>query len=557
MIFQGTSLQDGGGLDPVRDFEIILGLLFVAALVQPLARRLDVPLAIAQVVCGLLLSAMPFVPRVEFDPELTFTLFVPPLLFWASTTGSLRDVRRNARPILLLAVALVLVTTAAVAVIAHAVAPQLPWASAFVLGAIVAPPDADVTTSIARRLGVPPRLVTILEGETLLNDTAAFVTYRMAVRAAVIGTFSLAQAAVGFVAIAAGGVVVGLAVGWLVAQLTRLLADSVVETTISLLTPFAAYLIAERVGASGVLAVVTAGFCFSRFVPRTVSPRTRVRARSMWETVTFLIGGLVFTLIGVQLGRLAPLLWRGGDWSVLRVAGLVSATVIGARLIWVFLAAYVPRFASPRLRARDPYPSWRTLAVVAWAGLRGGDTLVMVLAVPYRTAAGTPFPGRETVIAVAFGVILATLIVQGLTLRPLIRRLALPHDDTVEAEERHARLEAARASRKRLEELTERENLPRGAVTYLRAAISLRTRLDLDEIDHSGGHDGQTSEDVLRQAEQEVRDAAREAVVRLRDRNVIGQEALRRVQNDLDLDEVRSIDELPIRTTSSDSDKES
>src|SRR5258705_3553403 len=195
----------GGSL---RDFEIILGLLFVAALVQPAARRLDVPLAIAQVVCGLVLSTLPFVARVELDPDVTFALFVPPLLFWASTTGSLRDVRRNARPILLLAVALVLVSTAAVAVVAHAVAPALPWASAFVLGAIVSPPDADVTTSIARRLGVPPRLVTILEGQTLLNDTAAFVTYRMAVQAAMVGAFSLGVAAGNFVLIAAGGVFV-------------------------------------------------------------------------------------------------------------------------------------------------------------------------------------------------------------------------------------------------------------------------------------------------------------------------------------------------------------
>lgn len=528
----------------MRNFEIILGLLFVAALVQPVARRLDVPLAIAQVVGGLVLSAVPFVAQVEVDPDVAFTLFVPPLLFFASATGSLRDVRRNARPILLLAVALVLITTAAVALVAHAVAPELTWPSAFVLGAIVSPPDADVTTSIARRLGVPARLVTILEGETLLNDTAAFVTYRTAVRATVIGAFSLAQATAGFLGIAAGGIAVGLVIGWLVARLARLLADSVVSVTISLLTPFAAYLLAESVGASGVLAVVTAGFCFSRFTPRDLSARTRVRARIMWETVSFWIGALIFTLIGVQLGRFAPMLWRGGDLSLLGIAAVVSATVIGVRAIWVFLAAYVPRFVSSSLRACDPYPSWRALAVLSWAGLRGGDTLVMVLAVPYRTAGGNPFPGRETVLAVALGVILFTLVLQGLSLRPVIRRLSLPHDDSVEAEERHARLVAARAAKKRLEELAEREHLPRGAVAYLRAAISLRTRLDLDEIDHADGHDGQTSEDVLREAEQKLRDAARQAVVRLRDDNVIGQEALRRVQNDLDLDEIRSVDEV-------------
>jgi Na+/H+ antiporter len=530
----------------VHDFEIILGLLCVAALVEPVARRLDIPLAILQVVCGLALSALPFVARVELDPEITFALFVPPLLFWASTTGSLRDVRRNARPILLLAVALVLVTTAVVGAVAHAVAPALPWASAFVLGAMVAPPDADVTTSIARRLGVPARLVTVLEGETLLNDTAAFVTYRLSVRAVVIGVFSLTHAAGEFVAIAAGGVVVGLVLGWLGAQVPRLRADSLAETTISLVTPFAAYLVAEGFGASGVLAVVTSGFSFSRFIPRTVSARSRVRGRAVWETVTFVIGGMVFTLIGVQTGRLAPLLIRGGGFSMLRVAAAVSAAVIGTRLVWVFIAAYLPRFASRSLRQRDPYPSWRTLAVLSWAGLRGGDTLVMVLAVPYRTAAGSPFPGRDTVIAVGLGVVFVTLVIQGLTLRPLIKGLELPHDNSVAGEERRARLEAASAARKRLEELAEHEQLPRGAVAYLRAQISLRTRLDLDEMEHPGGHDGKTSEDVVRRIEQEMRHAARKAVVRLRDDNAIGQEALRRVQNDLDLDEIRSGDAIGV-----------
>jgi monovalent cation/hydrogen antiporter len=528
----------------MREFEIILGLLCLAALVQPVARRLDIPLAIAQVVCGLALSALPFVPRVEFDPELTFTLFVPPLLYWAASTSSLRDVRRNARPILLLAVALVLVTIAAVAVVAHAIAPELPWASAFVLGAIVSPPDADVTTSIARRLGLPARLVTVLEGETLLNDTTAFVTYRMAVRAAVAGTFSLPHAALQFVAISAGGVGVGLAVGWLVAQLVRRLGDSIVENMLALVTPFASYLLAERLGASGVLAVVTTGLYVSRIAPRVLSARTRLRVRLTWEVVTFALGGLVFTLIGLQLGRLAPLFWQGADLSLLRVAALVSATVIGARILWVFPAAYLPRLASPRLRARDPIPSWRVLAVLGWAGLRGGDTLVTALAVPYRTAGGTPFPGRETVVAVAFGVILATLLLQGLTLRPIIKWLELPRDDTVATEERRARLAAARAAMKRLGELADRKKLSRGVVAYMKAALRLRTKLDLDDIDHAGGHDGQTDEDVVRHAEQEVRDAAREAVIRLRDGNVIGDEAMRRVQLDLDLDEVRSVDEL-------------
>lgn len=529
----------------MRDFEIILVLLLVAAIVQPLARRVDVPVAIAQVVCGIVLSVLPFVRQLEFDPELTFALFVPPLLFWAATTGSVRDVRRNARPILLLAIALVLITTGVVAVIARAAAPQLSWGSAFVLGAIVAPPDADVTTAIARRLGVPPRLVTILEGETLLNDTAAFVAYRMAIHATVIGTFALPRAVGGFVLIGAGGILVGLVIGWLIEQATRLEADSVFEVTVSLLAPFGAYLIAEWMGASGVLAVVTAGFRLSRFAPRIVAARTRVRARDVWETVTFMIGGLVFTLIGVQLGRLAPPLWQRGDLAMLRLAALVSAVVIVARLVWVFAVAYLPRLASRRLRERDPYPPWRTVAVLGWAGLRGGDTLVMVLAVPYRTVAGAAFPGREAVVTVGLCVIFVTLVLQGLTLRPLIRTLALPRDDSVEAEERHARLEAARASQTLLAELAQREPLPPDAHAYLRESIRLRTRLDLDDIDRAGGRVGQTTDDVVRRVDHELRNAARRAVVGLRDDNVIGQEAMRRVQYDLDLDEIRSTDERP------------
>jgi monovalent cation/hydrogen antiporter len=524
----------------VREFEIILGLVLVASIAQPIARRFDIPVAIAQVVCGLLLSAIPFVSQVRLDPDLTFTLFVPPLLFWAATTGSVRDVRRNARPILLLATALVLVTTAAVAVVAHAVAPDIPWAAAFVLGAIVAPPDADVTTSVARRLGVPSRVVTILEGETLLNDTTAFVTYRLAVRATVIGgVFSFREAAVRFVLITVGGIAVGLAIGWLLGRSLRLRADPVAEVAFSLVTPFAAYLAAESVGGSGVLSVVTAGFYLSRFAPRDVSAGTRIYARNTWEVVTFCIGAVVFTLIGVQLGRLVPTLASEGDIALFRLALLVTGTVIGARMIWVFLTAWLPGLARRYRGVRDALPSWRRLTVVSWAGLRGGDTLVMLLAVPFTTQSGAPFPARDTIIAVAFFVLVFTLVMQGLTLRPLIKRLAIPRDAVVEEEERRARLEATQASLARLQTLAEQEHLPRRIVSYLRSTIHLRTKLDLDDIEHGDRHDGRTAEDVVRRVEQDVREAARRAIVRLRDDDVIGQEALRRVLKDLDLDEIR------------------
>jgi CPA1 family monovalent cation:H+ antiporter len=527
----------------VREFEIILGLVLVATLLQPIARRFDVPLAIAQVFGGILLSALPFVPDAPIDPELTFVLFVPPLLYRAAATSSLRDTRKNARPIFLLAVALVLVTIAAVAAVAHSLAPRIPWAAAFVLAAIVSPSDADVTTQIVRRLGLPARLVTILEGETLLNDTTAFVSYRMAVRAAALGAFSLAWAAGAFVLISVGGLAVGLAIGWVVRKLRVLVTDSVAVSALSLVTPFAAYLLAEQINTSGVLAVVAAGAVASRTPLRTASARTRVRSNVVWDTATFAIGALVFTLIGMQIGRLVPAFLRR-DALALGVAVLaVSAAVIVTRLIWVYLAALLPRLASRRLRARDPMPSWRALVILGWAGLRGGDTLVMALAVPLQTATGAPFPARDVVVTVAFGVILVTLLAQGFTLRPIIKLFALPRGDALEVEERRARLEAEQAAMKTLDEIGGLGHIPANALSQLRGAINQRTRLDLDDANHAAGHTGLTLEDAIRDAEQQVREASRDAVARLRDEEVIGDEAYRRVISDLDLDEVRNIDE--------------
>jgi CPA1 family monovalent cation:H+ antiporter len=528
----------------VREFEIVLGLVFAATLLQPIARRFDVPLAIAQVFGGIVLSTLPLFPTIPFDPELTFVLFVPPLLYRAASTSSLRDTRKNLRPILLLAVALVLVTIVAVAAVAHTIAPQIPWTAAFVLGAIVSPSDADVTTQIVRRLGLPARLVTILEGETLLNDTTAFVSYRMAVSAAALGSFSLGWAAWAFVAISVGGLAVGLAVGWLFRKLRPLVTDSIAVSTLSLLAPFAAYLLAEQIHASGVLAVVAAGAVASRTPLRTSSARIRVRTNVVWDTATFAIGALVFTLIGLQVGRLAPDFVRRDGLALALAVLVISAAVIGTRVLWMFPAAYIPRLASPRLRARDPVPPWRSLVILGWAGLRGGDTLVMALAVPLQTVSGAPFPARGTIVTVAFGVILVTLMVQGFTLRPLIKLFALPRGDAEGLEERRARVEAQQAAEKKLEEIGGLGHIPANALAQMRAAIVQRTKLDLDDTEHAaGGHTGLTLEDAIRDAEQQLREASREAVARLRDQEIIGDAAFRRVISDLDLDEVRNIDE--------------
>lgn len=527
----------------MREIEIILGLVFAATLLQPIARRLDIPLPIAQVFGGIVLSALPFLPTVPIDPDVSFLLFVPPLLYRAAATSSIRDTRRNLRPILLLAVALVLLTIAAVAAVAHAFAPRIPWGAAFVLGAIVAPSDADVTTQIVRRLGLPARLVTILEGETLLNDTTAFVSYRMAVSAAAVGSFSLGWAAGAFVVMTIGGLIVGIALGLAFRKLRPLIADPIAVSVISLLTPFAAYLLAEQIHTSGVLAVVAAGAVASRTPVRSTSARTRVRLNVVWDSATFGIGALVFTLIGLQIGRLIPQFFGRDSLTLVLGVIVVSVAVVLTRLLWIFAAAYLPRIAPGRFRSRDAVPAWRGMVILGWAGLRGGDTLVMALAIPFQTASGQAFPARPLLVAVAFGVILLTLLVQGFTLRPLIKRFALPREDELAVEERKARLEAEQAALKSLEEIGGLGHIPANALAQMREAIAQRTRLDLDDTDHSAGHTGLTLEDSIRDAEQQVREASRDAVARLRDEEIIGDAAFRRVISDLDLDEIRNVEE--------------
>ncbi|HEY4132946.1 MAG TPA: Na+/H+ antiporter [Gemmatimonadaceae bacterium] len=527
----------------MRDFQIVLGLLLLSAAVKPLARRFDVPLAIAQAIVGLAVGALPFFPTIDFNPDLIFALLVPPLLYWAALTESVRDLHRARRPIFMLAVAMVLITMAAVAVVSHAILPDMPWAAAFVLGAIVSPPDAEVITSIARRMGLPAGIVTVLEGETLLNDTTAFVSYKMAIRAAVAGTFSLFGTSVQMVVIALGGIALGIAFGWVIAWIRRRVGtDPLVENTISLMTPFAAYLVGEWLGVSGVLVVVTCGLYLSRLSPRIVSARTRLQGQMMWEIVSFLIGGLIFTLIGVQLARVLPQLWGAEHWPLLRAAIVVSATVIIVRIAAIGPMTLIS-FAGAKEDGRDVKPpSWRRVAIVAWTGMRGGDTLVTALAIPLATTSGAPFRARAAIVTTSFGVIAATMIAQGLSLRPLVKWAKLSDDHSIDDEERRARQTVADTSLERLDELARDGGLSDEIVKIVRQSIKRRTALDLAELDGSGDNaksDHVRHADKLREVEQEVRVAARNAVITLRDRNVIGDEALRRVQFDLDLEEVR------------------
>src|SRR5438132_3464616 len=461
----------------MHNFETVLALLVGVTFLALVARRFQLPTPALLVVGGLLVAVVPGLPTVQFDPQLVFLIFVPPLLYRASLLASYRDVRANFRPILSLGVGHVLFATIVIAWVAHNAIPGLPWASAFALGAVLSPPGVAAATAFLRRLPMPRRVVTILEGESMINDAAAIVAYRVAVAAAVTGAFSLMGAAGRFVVVGTGGVLVGLAVGWLLAAVRRRIHDPEVENTISLLSGYAAYLPAEHLGVSGILAVVAMGIYLGRVGPRFVAADTRVQNAGMWDVVVFALEGLIFIITGLAL---RPIL---GGWSgpfargLVSGAVLVSVTIIVARFVWVFPATYLPRFLSARVRKRDPYPPWQFPAVVSWAGLRGAESLVLAAAIPTMTAAGTPFPGRDLVIAIASVVIVVTLLGQGFTLAPLMRWLGVRDTgDDERREEIAARIEASEAALARLEELATESWMHPDALSHTRDRYRLRTR---------------------------------------------------------------------------------
>ena len=520
-------------------YQLELGILLLVAvlLLMTLARRVVIPYPILLVLGGLALSFVPTVPVVPLDPDLVFLVFLPPVLWAAAYFTSLREFTANLRPILLLAVGLVVATTVAVAVVARLVMPGMPWPVAFALGAIVSPPDAVAATAIARRLRIPHRLVTILEGESLVNDAAALVLYRVSVAAAMSGAFALGPALGQFALAALGGIAVGLLVGLVVRWALRFTEESLAEIAITLLAPYAAWVLAERVHVSGVLACVVGGLYLRRVFSSIVPPATRIQARAVWDIVIFVLNGVIFILIGLQLGAIREAGLPQSLGRLLLQGALISATAIIVRLIWVPLAAVIPRLISPALRRRDPLPPPSHIFLVSWTGMRGIVSLAAALALPLAAGRGIPFPFRDEVILLTFAVILSTLVIQGLSLTPLIRRLELEEDDSLEVEEAFAREEAARAALARLEALDgaawSRHELDRLRTLYTQR-VQRASPLELGQ-----GSDTERARATARRLRHELLAAERKALIALRDREVISDEILHRLENELDIEAVR------------------
>jgi Na+/H+ antiporter len=430
--------------------EAVLALIAACIGFALIARRWQLPYAVILVLGGMALAFIPGLPQVTLDPELALAFFLPPLLMASAWRTDWRAFRANLRPILLLAVGCVLFTTLVIAVVAKTLVPGLPWAAAIALGAIVAPPDAVAAEAVLQRLRIPKRIVTILQGESLVNDATALVLYRFAIVALAAGGIAVESAAGSFVLVAAGGIAVGWAVAWVVERAFVRLKDPLLVTAASFLACFGSFLAAEVLHLSGVIAVVTSGLVLGQRQHRIITPEMRVMSVAVWQFSEFLLTSLVFILVGLQMRGILQRIDSHGVGELVMLAGAISLALIVSRFVWVYPASYLPRLI-PAVRRRDPNPPWQETFVISWAGMRGVVSLAAALALPLD------FPERDLLIFLSFCAILATLVVQGTTLEWVIRRLRVeePRLAGMAPEEAVARRHVARATLAEIERRAE------------------------------------------------------------------------------------------------------
>ncbi len=511
---------------------VIFAIAFAALVVAltALARRLPIPTPILQVIAGLLVAFVPGVEIPALQPDIVFFVFLPPILWAAAFFTSLREFKANLRPIGLLAIGLVLVTTVAVAIAARALLPGLPWAVAVALGAIVSPPDAVAAAAIVSRLPVPRRVIVILEGESLVNDASALVLYRTAVAAAVTGAFSWGESIVRFFIDAGVGSLVGILVGWLIVRAARKTKDSLAEALLTIAGPYIAWIAAESLHVSAVLACVAGGIYLRQHLSSAVGPLSRLQTRVVWDLLIFLLNAMIFIVLGAQFASLLRSVPHDQLGSLLWTGVIVSAVAIVVRLIWVPIATYLPRKLSAETRRRDPIPNPKGVVLVAWTSMRGIVSLATALALPLVLADGTPFPFRTEIILITMCVIVLTLVVQGLSLEPIIRSFNFTPEHTHIDEERLARREALRRGAEALDDLSRESWADPRDVEWLRNEVREKLRLH----EHHGG-----GTDVRRRLRAGMIHAERKILVRLRNEGAISDEVLRELEQELDFEAVR------------------
>jgi CPA1 family monovalent cation:H+ antiporter len=514
----------------------ILLMAAVLAAIAVAAKRLNIAPSILLVIAGVGLALVPGLPNIQLAPELVLLVFLPPLIYSAGVAMSWREFRFNLRPIALLAFGCVLFTTCAVAAAAHFIL-GFSWPVGFLLGAIVAPPDAVAPLAIARRLGLPRSLVVVLEGEGLANDATALILYRFAVVAISTGMFSFAEASGTFALIVVGEIIYGIGIGWLSLTLRKWAREPRVEITLSVMTPYLAYWIPESLHGSGVLATVACGLYVSWNGPRLIPSATRLQGIFFWDLAVYLIEGFVFLLTGLQARTLIDQTQAFSLRELLIATAWVTLIAIVARFVWVFPLTYIPHWLGSIFRKRDPAPPWQGPFLLSFTGIRGVVSLAAALAIPYVTASGQPFPHRDMILFIVFGVILFTLVGQGLLLPTVVRWLGLStigkQEHAAEVEkELHARQSALSEVTKRLEKVIADHKLPAYVVEHLRTRNQHRLQVIPRNLTEDLGMVRQTAA-----LKKELIDAERDFIYQLLRRGEITDEARRRIEYELDLEE--------------------
>jgi CPA1 family monovalent cation:H+ antiporter len=514
--------------------ELLLALLIVVAVLVTLSRRIRVPYPVLLLLGGLAVGLLPGIPPLELDPEIVFLVVLPPLLYVSAFLTPIRDFKTNLKNIGSLAVGLVAASAAVVAALAMVLVPGMSWPLAVALGAIVSPPDAVAATAIAQRLAVPRRIVSILEGESLLNDATALTIYRAAIGAAAAAvTVSVVGSLASFVFVALGGILIGLVVGWIVGWIRAHLTDTPVEITISLLTPYAAYLPAELLGVSGVLAAVTAGLFLGRRSSLIMGSEARLAGRAVWESLVFLLNGVVFLAIGFQISSISRGMERTTLLQLAAVGVLISVALIAVRALWVL------GMSLRELLAKDPRRTrLRESIVLSWAGMRGVVSLAAALALPISALPGSALPARDAIIIITFTVILVTLVGQGLTLPLVIRAVGLGSDADEGHEESHARQELIDEALRRIDDLEKKWPDHRPLIDQLRTSYQHRAEHE-EQLHEAPGNEAEQELVEHRQIRSDVIDAQRDALSAMRDRGAIDDDVLRSIERELDLEEIR------------------
>jgi len=516
--------------------EVILFLMLCAVALGWVARRAELPYSIALIVGGGALGFVPQLPQVTFDPQSLLVIVLPPILYQGALLASWRDFKENVRPISLLSVGLVIATTVVVGATLKWLIPDIPWAAAFALGAIVSPTDAVATSAILSQSSMPRRLVAVLQGESLVNDASGLVTYKFAVAAVLTGAFSLLDASLDFVFVSVGGILVGVVMARLFVFIHRHLGDTFIEVLMTLAVPYLAYLFAESLKVSGVLAVLSAGIVRGRYSPEIVSAEMRIIARSVWNMLVFLLNSLVFVLIGMQLSGIIERLSGYSLVTLFSYGVLVSMVAILVRFAWIYPSSWLSQCVarSPRLAAalrpgaRQPESE---LFVMSWCGMRGIVSLCAALALPVALPDGTPFPYRDLIIFLTFFLISVTLVVQGLTLAPLTRKLRVGADSSIQEEKRLAKLALARAAMAAIDSVAGRERIPHDVAERIRAEFAEKIRLEMPGDSRPIGSDPAR---LLRSA---AIQAERRELIRIWRDDQISDEVLHELEEGLDYQE--------------------